>query len=549
MLLFSLFFAVAVSAPPGASFLERVADNGYGKAPIVTSASLPPAWTSPVPLPSDPVLGSIRHDSPASVEIFYAPADPAAFFAAYRTQLLNAGFAVKEPASGFANGGFISESATPQLTIFCRGAQGLSIRIPSARSNDARVSVFDASQGAFNTCTGTERSRFIAANPLPVLTAPTGVSVSPDGSMGASAGFGPEGASANVAFGAVLKGKTGINALLRGFSAQFKRAGWRTTSSATAQSGGIADFERDFNGQKWSALLAVYTDTAPGTFHARLTASGEPLTAAQPLPPPSLPRIPAHVEKSDRPALLQLVDRVISAAGNDYGALLLRRTPPDLPAGVPLPHGRLLGSTITAPRVSGNGFTGMDSIYYTLTQAQLQAYAGDLHAAGWAAQQIPFGPRTGFQSAQNALPVEYCKNGYPVISVNAEPESSAVTLYVRRERVINGCHQDMPAPPEMAQLPVIIAPSQSVHRWTTPGATAASFDSSLDPGALMQDFAKQLTTQGWVPAAPIANGTVATQSFTLQQPQKRAQRAVITVYRSGIGPQQYSAVMDVTTDP
>ena len=189
-------------------------------------------------------------------------------------------------------------------------------------------------------------------------------------------------------------------------------------------------------------------------------------------------------------------------------------------------------------------------LYYDLTQSELSSYQRSLKDGGWQSSTGMM-PRTGFSSADYAQPVMYCKASMPVITVGAQPNSSAVTVVVQRSSEVDGCHMppfgEMPF--EETQLPNIIVPPGSVHRWSGNGGSGASFESALTPSALLQDFAKQLAAQHWTAGPLLSNSTIATQTFTLQQPDKPAQRGVLTLYRSAPDSRQYSAVIDVTSPP
>jgi hypothetical protein len=359
-----------------------------------------------------------------------------------------------------------------------------------------------------------------------------------------SQGIGVNGVTANITYGALLQGNVTAKALLKNYVAQFERAGWHTVASSFGENAGFASVSRTIEGSTWNALLTLYQADRPHAYFAQLSASGKPVRQ-QVASNERLPALPQSLPKSQTPLFLELVKRILN--GNEPGqtALIIGKLPSDLPSAVPLPEGRVLGSTITVANLQGGNDTA--TLYLDMTGAQLQAYENVLAREGWLGQSL--GRRTigGFQSAPGSEPVIYCKESQPPITIVAHPGENAVAVTVDRSSVADAC-RPFPAPPASFgyNLPNIVAPSRSIHRWTSGESTGVSFETSLTPAAVLDSFAKQMASQGWTPSAAISNETAATQTFTRTDPKNGTHRAVLTIYRSGPKPDVYSAILDVT---
>jgi hypothetical protein len=535
--------AATVASDPVQTFVQRVT---LASSNHVTIGALPSSWTSPVPLPSAiPVLGSIERVS--SIDIFYQPPDSAPSYAAYSAQLQHDGFTLM-PQSGLGSGsGFAQESSVPSYTLFCRGEQAVTVTVPPDTTDDLRVSVSSAAQpGGFGPCKRPTEGFSPTANPLPLFVVPSGVAILPDSwGGGTSFAYGPSGASSRTSFGASLRGNTSVARLLAAFGSQLTQAGWRVGTSSSGQAG-VAYAVRDFGGSTWNATLVVYADDAkPHTFHAVTVASGAPMT--KPMPEPRLPSIPQSLTKSDTPLLLQLMQRMLDANADQRAAVLPKGLPPDLPSGVPLPQGELLGSMVVAPLAPDAENAGYDTLYYDMTQSQLSAYHDLLERDGWQGQS-PIWPAVGFVSAASSEPIEYCKQHQPSIAVRVRPQSNAVTIDIARNIPFQ-CHtmtSQVPRPESESLLPRLVAPSQVVNRWTTDGSGHASFQSTLTPAALLDIFQSQMTDQHWSASTRLIDLTVGTQTFTKTDSNGHQTQAALTIYRTNAQASGYAAVIDVT---
>jgi hypothetical protein len=545
MLLVSLLLAASLSTADATLFAERLAQIGYGPPPVVTMGALPPDWTPPVPLPqSAPLLGSVFHVNNKSVELLYAPNDAAAAFSAYQASLQRSGFApAHSVASVFASGGFVEQNPQRQNALLCRGPQGVTLRL--LPGNDLRVNISSANMPAmFNPCTSARLSPEAMLGGLavlPSLRAPDGVTVTPDAGGITTAGFGPSGASANITYGATFDGNTSVAQLFDTFITQLKSDGWRQDGTGQSQNGAFGAFSRDLNGQQWKAHLLVYPGDKPRLFRGLLTGSGEPLEKPQPPPPPHMPRIPVAIAKSETPVVLELMRRIVDVDGNGASAVFLRKAPTDLPKTVSLPRGMLLGSTIV---INDFDSRGNDTLYYDLTRPELDAYQQTLERAGWNANAA-FVRSSGFVSAADTEPVDFCKQGEPTLTVSAQPGSNAVTIMLVRSATLGGCHT-MPAPPnEFPQLPKLVTPgARASHLWTTDGGSASAFLSAQSPPALIDTFTAQMRTQGWRPVNRIANTLSGTATF-VRTSGTRALTATITVSRTRSSSRAYVASMTV----
>ena len=291
-----LLLAAAVSTADATLLAERLAGNGYGAPPVVTAGALPPNWTPPVPLPDEPLIGSVERVSERSVELLYAPKNGGAAFSGYEVLLLRDGYAPgRSEAPGFTRGGFVRQNLTSENELLCRGAQGVTLRL--LPGDDLRLNVLDARTPAMlNPCSPSSHSPQMMLSgfgAVPVLRVPDGVTVTPDTIGGASAGFGASGVSTNVTYGARFDGNTSVAQLFGAFVAQMKHAGWIQDAAAHSQTGAFGGFHREIDGQQWRSQILVYAADPPQTFRGLLVASGVPLTKPLPASGPQLPRIPA----------------------------------------------------------------------------------------------------------------------------------------------------------------------------------------------------------------------------------------------------------------
>lgn len=519
-----IFAAAAVSATPADTFMQRLANAAVGQKNTVTAGALPPGWTPPAPLPQSlTLLGSVF--SPHyQTQIYYETSDAFAALQAYVAQLRAAGYAPKLGVAGQA--GFSSGQLMENLTVMCRGNEGVSILAPG--KDDLRVSF--AAQPAIGAC-AKQPPRF--TSPVPDLYPPAGTTVVAMGGAGMS--FGQFNGSTTYS-SATYRTPLSAKQLLAAFASQMEGAHWTAQPAFSAPQGAAQSFRYDAGAQHWQATVLLFAGRDPHTYEARLDASGTADTVAAAI---VAPRPLARLRTSDVPAALQLAQRIADAS------LYVRRLPPGFTKAIPTPAGTLIGSTSSVDGVA---------LFYDVTRAQYESYLGKLRAGGWAAMQYPVPRPGGFASVRYAAGTSFCKAGTPIIYAMVRPNTSELTVRIPVARTPRGCAPGefgpTPAMMQSAPVPLLRAPAGASMRPGSAGIfggqSAATITGAQSPGTLLAGFAAQFTAAGWTAAAPLANDALGSQSFTHADNSGGTWQAVLTIYRSQKDPKTYYAFIDAT---
>lgn len=534
MFLVPLLFAAATAATPADTFMQRLVNAGYGQHKTVTAGALPPGWKSPVPLPQAvPVLGTVQTPN-FSTDIYYEPADASAAAKAYMTQLKSAGYAQRFGAPGRGGFTFAFANAGGELTVMCRAGAGISFRVVS--SDDLRVNI--PATNAPGVCTNVSG----VTSPVPDLVAPPNTTIEGGGSsVGWALGVNQPGGTTSMRGSAKIRTTLPLNRLMAAFAAQMERAHWKAGPAFVSPQGASQSFATDAAGSKWSATLMLVRDAISHTYDATLEATGAgALETPQPQVAPARPL--AHLSASQEPALVALAKRIASAylPNQQTVEIYPQALPPNIRRGIPLPQGKLLGST-----------TGGDAIvlYYDVTAAQFQNYLMQLQRTGWKPVSNGMPHAGGFNSSFGAATI-LCKPGLPQITTLVGESSNALTIHVS-PAVSRSCESlpSMQALAQWAPLPQFTSPPNATMQpgnAGVPGGTSgASVVTSLPLGDVLANFAAQMTNANWTASPPLANDAIGSQTFTTTQNGAQWQ-AVLTVYRSHSDPKTYYAFIDVT---
>jgi hypothetical protein len=561
----AVLFASAVSpvqAQTDATLLlmQRLA-GGYGGAQTdVTVGSLPKGWTSPVPLPDVPVLGTVRAGTQQTMTLYFNPGNAQTAAEAYINQLRAAGFTTAPSFPGLQAGGFAASAQPVRNSYFCRGTQLVSIVVPPGAATDLRVMI-QPSSGAFDMCGRLPEMLSASAiakysSPLPQFSAPSGSEMA-----GAGTNFRAAGTTSSLGSSATITGNQTAAVLLNSFASQLQHAGWQVTGKAASRDTAIMSFHLSKPPARWHGTLSLARIATSNSFDARVDVSGEGSS-----PPQSvfgsirIPQISSHAIKPSDPAIVQLLKRLaLNSAGGYRGAgsaeVYVGKTPPGI-GNIPMPNVKPVGSTL----VRQMGVTGSPSaytVYYDLSNAQLQSYLRRLKSNGWTSQAFPTGAMGGFGESAFSGMALLCKTGAGILSIMAAPPApNQVTIF--------GTTQSGPSCPiaeglqtqtDLAQrspLPQFTAPEGVVMQPGTPGITGspstsgASLVTNIPLPALLDAFSAQLTKNGWTEAPSSATDALGSRSFTLTDSSGQHWQAVMTIYRSAIQPDHYYSYIDLT---
>jgi len=282
-------------------------------------------------------------------------------------------------------------------------------------------------------------------------------------------------------------------------------------------------------------------DAISHTYDATMEATGAgALETVQPQVAPARPL--AHLSASQEPALVALAKHIASAylPNQQTVEIYPQAVPPNIRHGIPLPQGKLLGST-----------AGGDAIvlYYDITAAQFQIYLTQLQSAGWKTLSNGMPHAGGFNSSFGAATI-FCKPGVPQITTLVGESSNALTIHVS-PAASRSCKSETPLGwfAQWAPLPQFKAPENATMQpgnAGVPGGTSgASIVTSLPLTDVLANFAAQMAAANWSASPPLANDAIGSQTFTTTQNGAQWQ-AVLTVYRSHSDPKTYYAFIDVT---
>ncbi len=542
---------------PNLLFMQRLA-GGYGGHADVTPGSLPKGWISPVPLPDAPILGSLRADLQQSVTLYFDPVNAQTAADAYTNQLRAAGFTAMPSFPSPQAGGFVAATPPMRSSYLCRGNQLVSVVVPPGAVDDLRVTIQlpGSAAGMCGRLPGMFSASAIAryTSPLPQFVAPPGTEIA-----GTGTNFGSGGAASSFVSTATITGSQTAAGLLNAFASQLQHAGWKITDRAAGRDAAIMTFQTSRGPTQWRGTLSLYRMAASNTFGARVDASGEgsPPTPSV-LGTVSVPQISTRVVKPSDPAVIQLLKRLAVNNGGYPGAgsatVYIAKAPPGM-NNIPMPFVRPVGSTLV--KRMGTAAASAYTLYYNLSNAQLQSYLGRLKSSGWTSQTFPGGAMGGFGMSTLSGVAMFCKKGAGMLTLlAAPPAANQVTI-----TGATGNGEQCPAEQiqqletglsERSPLPQLTAPAGVTMQSGTPGITAspatsgASLVTSMPLPALLDAFSAQLTKSGWTAAPSSATDSLGSRSFTLTDGSGQHWQAVMTIYQSATQADHYYSYIDLT---
>jgi hypothetical protein len=560
----AMFFAMSGSpllaqTDPTLLFMQRLAGSNGGQTEV-TVGSVPKGWTAPVPLPNLPVLGSVRSGDQQSVTLYFNPLNARAAADSYTQQILAAGFTAAPSWLGNRLGGFTASPTATGNGYFCHGDQPVFVQVPLGGANDLRVTVPPAS-AAPGVCrpfpamlSDSALQRY--ASPLPKFSAPPGTAMA-----AASTNFGTAGVASSLASTATITGDVTPTALLNSFASQLRRAGWQITDKAAGHDTAIASFRIGKPHVNWQGTLSLTRVATSNTFDARVDVSGEGS------PPPeavigniSVPQISSHAIKPSDPAIVQLLKRLaLNSAGGYRGAgsaeVYVEKTPPGI-GKIPMPNVKPVGSTLVR-QMGISGSPSAYTVYYDLSNAQLQSYLRRLRSNGWTSQAFPTGAMGGFGESTLSGMALLCKTGAGILSIMAAPPAANQVTILATTQSGRSCPitEGLQTQTDLAQrspLPQLVAPEGVVMQPGTPGITGspatsgASLVTNMPLPALLDAFSAQLTKNGWTETPSSATDALGSRSFTLTDGSGQHWQAVMTIYRSATQSDHYYSYIDLT---
>lgn len=272
--------AVALSAAPAqaqsdttARLLQALAAS-QGQSASVTVGALPAGGVSGVPLPAEPVLGSIVSGpetafaslGPAeTTEVFYSVPDAKTAAAAYDGALERAGWKRRRP---LQLGGFAA-SAFAQLDEYCgKGERYVTVRALKGDSGVFLVTIVRQEPAAmFDPCAAGSpllRIETQMRSPLPELRAPQGIDMAtpfpPANPFGSSSAY--------------LHTTRPLGEMLAAFSGQLVKAGWIAGRDVVGADVAAETLTYGKPGQRWRAVLTV-SRSGKGVEYANISAVRE----------------------------------------------------------------------------------------------------------------------------------------------------------------------------------------------------------------------------------------------------------------------------------
>ena len=257
--------------------------------------------------------------------------------------------------------------------------------------------------------------------------------------------------------------------------------------------------------------------------------------------------LPAFAQTTD-PAM-ELLQRV-AAQGGGKAEVFIGKLPDNLPK-VPLPDATVVGSiheSVESP-------ISLDSydVYYTAAPDALKTYEAALIAAGWTHQSLP-ASGGGFVASSGPLSAIYCKKDEPVITaqVSDDPTDLRVSIssaggfrdLVCGRNPLTSFVEAMTRNP----LPQLHAPKgvrMSVSQVAVPnGQSAAYIHNGTSAGALLDEFAAQMTKAGWQAGTKATSPASAFQTFTKIDDKKGPWQCVISISAVNGKPGEYVAFID-----
>ncbi|HEX8805571.1 MAG TPA: hypothetical protein VF741_01435 [Candidatus Aquilonibacter sp.] len=258
--------------------------------------------------------------------------------------------------------------------------------------------------------------------------------------------------------------------------------------------------------------------------------------------------LPAPSQETDQTALL--LQRVASQLGGKTEVAV-----GTLPAGmpnVPLPDATIIGGVRRTVGSSSNPLYIYD-VFYQAGPETLKAYAAALSTGGWTFQPQIGG---GFVSSGTPTSRMFCKTGASLLIVHqgASPEDLRVTVDYRSEDSDLMCRRSQPefgVGPMQTSVPSLYAP-QGVTMDTSglsssgdAGESSARISKGSSAGALLDNFASQMTAAGWKAGGKLTGKGLASQTFTKLDNPKYCLQSVILVSAMAGQPGNFVAILDV----
>lgn len=253
--------------------------------------------------------------------------------------------------------------------------------------------------------------------------------------------------------------------------------------------------------------------------------------------------LPAFAQRTDKET--ELLNRLASGSGT--AQVLVGKLPADMPE-VPLPAGTIVGSvhkTVDAP-ISVESY----DLYYDAAPSALESYSAALSAAGWKKHGLP-GAGGGFVASSGPTTAIFCKEHAPLITaqLGSNPDdlrlsitesASSTDLLCGKNPLLALMKNVMRSP-----LPNLHAPAgvrMVVSQIPLPNAqSAAYFYNGSSAGALLDDFAAQMTAAGWH-AGPKVDGTAIVSEIFGKNDEKNATwRCVISIFSVDDKPGEFVA--------
>jgi len=531
---------------------ERIADAGTGA--VVTIAAPPPGWSSPVPTPlAATLLGSVSNPGNGLVTLYYQTPNLRTTYEAYSAALERSGFVqlrFEAPMRGFAP----PESAgVPASTYFCKGTYAVYVLAPPARPGDFRVSVWPPQPNMTQGCGSERPAPPQRANPLPLFAALPGTQFTPITSNFFPGRFGLQGA-ATVMSAATITGSNSLSDVLHALESQLLAADWQVSNTIVQPNAASAQLAFGSGAEIWHGLLVVYRAGQPDTLVAEINASGGSLTPSQAeaLQPHQMLHVAQPTRKSDGPKFDRLLQRMFS----EYPVgmpqtVYIGRAPRGLGKIVPLPGRSPVGSIAVTGLRDPMDVNPRDTLYYSLSEKELQAYFARLKARGWWPLSSPDNRGSGFYGSQEGGIASFCKSGHPAVMVQALPNPGDVNVSISepcgalQKTRAQFAQRFGPMPPITPPPGVTIATGEP---GVTGGTSGAEFRGARSLTQLLGSFTAQFVAAGWKPDAISANAKLGSGTFSITGPGGRHWQAVITVYASSSAsrPQTYYGFIDLT---
>jgi hypothetical protein len=226
----------------------------------------------------------------------------------------------------------------------------------------------------------------------------------------------------------------------------------------------------------------------------------------------------ARADDSASQALLQ-------AMAGDWTVTVGGPVPTEL-AGVPLPHGTLLGSVVSnARRVAGISMNDVTSLYYqTASAADLSAYEKTLTAGGWHRQD--FGAmRPGFAASSIGGVELFCgaTSTLTLVAHSANALQVAFTKHTTAPGAFDACSilRHAKSLLLLSPLPTLQAPAgmqMDIAMPTSPfRGSSAYITGTRSMATIFAAFTKQMIAGGWKAGPRLAGSGGIAQSFVLRR--------------------------------